>query len=100
MPRSVRIEYEGAFYHVMARGNRREAIFRDREDRLYFLKALSETCGQTPSLPDADPRSDRPRCGGRESRFLAALAPPRPPHSPAPIPIPTGHGAAGAKANS
>lgn len=47
MPRSVRIEYAGAFYHVMARGNRREAIFRDREDRLYFLKALSETCGMT-----------------------------------------------------
>ena len=47
MPRSVRIEYEGAFYHVMARGNRREPIFRDREDRLFFLKALSETCGMT-----------------------------------------------------
>ena len=27
---------------------------------------------QTPSLPDADPRSDRFRCGGRESKFLAA----------------------------
>ena len=26
---------------------------------------------QTPSLPDADPRSDRFRCGGRESKFLA-----------------------------
>ena len=29
MPRSIRIEYPGAFYHVMARGNRREEIFRD-----------------------------------------------------------------------
>ena len=28
---------------------------------------------QTPLLPDADPRSDRPRCGGRESKFLAAI---------------------------
>jgi cobyrinic acid a,c-diamide synthase len=27
---------------------------------------------QTPSLPDARPRSDRFRCGGRESNFLAA----------------------------
>ena len=27
---------------------------------------------RTPSLPDAGPRSDRPRCGGRESKFLAA----------------------------
>ena len=26
---------------------------------------------RTPSLPDADPRSGRPRCGGRESKFLA-----------------------------
>ena len=29
MARSIRIEYPGAFYHVMARGNRREAIFND-----------------------------------------------------------------------
>jgi len=28
---------------------------------------------QTPSLPNADPRSDRPRCGGRESKFLADI---------------------------
>ena len=27
---------------------------------------------QTPSLPDADPLSDCPRRGGRESKFLAA----------------------------
>jgi hypothetical protein len=27
--------------------------------------------GRTPSLPDARPRSDRFRCGGRESEFLA-----------------------------
>ena len=25
------------------------------------------------SLPDADPRSIHPRCGGRESKFLAAV---------------------------
>jgi hypothetical protein len=28
---------------------------------------------QTPSLPNADPRSDRPRSGRRESKFLAAI---------------------------
>jgi len=28
---------------------------------------------QTPSLPDARPGSDRFRCGGRESKFLAVL---------------------------
>ena len=29
------MEYGGAFYHVIARGNRREAIFLDDEDRLF-----------------------------------------------------------------
>lgn len=47
MPRSIRIEYSGAFYHVMARGNRREDIFRDEDDRRFFLKTLSEACGMT-----------------------------------------------------
>jgi len=47
MARSIRIEYEGAFYHVMARGNRRERIFRDEDDRRFFPKTLSEACGMT-----------------------------------------------------
>jgi REP element-mobilizing transposase RayT len=47
MPRSIRIEYPGAFYHVMARGNRREAIFRDVTDRRFFLQTLGEACGMT-----------------------------------------------------
>ena len=47
MPRSVRIEYAGAFYHVMARGNRREDIFRDEDDRWFFLKGLGEACEMT-----------------------------------------------------
>lgn len=46
MARSIRIEYPGALYHVMARGNRREEIFRDEADRRFFLKALSEACGK------------------------------------------------------
>jgi putative transposase len=45
MARGVRIEYPGAFYHVMARGNRREAIFRDNADRQLFLKTLARTSG-------------------------------------------------------
>ncbi len=31
MPRQVRMEFEGAFYHVMCRGDRREAIFQDEQ---------------------------------------------------------------------
>ena len=47
MPRSIRIEYPGAFYHVMARGNRREAIFHDEADRRFFLQTLGEACKMT-----------------------------------------------------
>jgi REP element-mobilizing transposase RayT len=45
--RSLRVEYPGAYYHVMARGNRREDIFLDEDDREFFLKAVSEACAQT-----------------------------------------------------
>ncbi len=47
MARNIRIQYPGGFYDVMARGNRREAIFFDDEDRRYFLKALGEACAMT-----------------------------------------------------
>jgi len=47
MPRHLRIEFPGAFYHVMARGNRREVIFHDDDDRRFFLATLSEACAMT-----------------------------------------------------
>ena len=47
MARSIRIEYEGAIYHVMARGNRREDIYVDDEDRQFFLGTLAEACEMT-----------------------------------------------------
>ena len=37
MARPLRIEYEGAYYHVTTRGNERKAIFRDDIDRRKFL---------------------------------------------------------------
>src|SRR3954454_7778817 len=46
MPRSLRIEYPGAFYHVMARGNGRANVFRDDGDRSLFLQTLDEACGR------------------------------------------------------
>ena len=47
MARPLRIEYAGAVYHVMARGNRAQAIFRDDQDRLGFLETLGEACEKT-----------------------------------------------------
>ncbi len=40
MARPLRIEFEGALYHVMARGNARAAIFLNDEDRRAFLENL------------------------------------------------------------
>ncbi|HEV2331391.1 MAG TPA: transposase [Verrucomicrobiae bacterium] len=47
MARKLRIEYPGAIYHVMNRGDRREPIFKDDQDRRGFLAALGETCEKT-----------------------------------------------------
>ena len=47
MARKLRVEYPGAIYHVMNRGDRREAIFTDDKDRECFLAALGEACGKT-----------------------------------------------------
>jgi len=47
MPRKLRIEYAGAIYHVINRGDRRDDIFRDDEDRRRFLATLEEACRKT-----------------------------------------------------
>lgn len=47
MPRALRIEYPGAIYHVMNRGDRREPIFRDELDQKKFLTTLTEACTKT-----------------------------------------------------
>lgn len=47
MARKLRIQYPGAIYHVMNRGDRREPIFNDDTDRHLFLKTLSEACAKT-----------------------------------------------------
>ena len=57
MVRKLRIQYPGAIYHVMNRGDllssdygkasRREDIFKDDEDCRRFLSTLGEACGRT-----------------------------------------------------
>ncbi len=47
MARPLRIEYAGAIYHVLSRGDRREAIFRRDADRELFLDLLARTCRRT-----------------------------------------------------
>jgi REP element-mobilizing transposase RayT len=47
MARKLRVQYSGAIYHVMNRGDRREPIFKDDQDRQRFLATLGEACVKT-----------------------------------------------------
>ena len=46
MARPLRLEYAGAFYHVTSRGDRREDIFFDDDDRIVWLEVLGNVCGR------------------------------------------------------
>jgi len=46
MARPLRLEYKGALYHVTSRGDRREDIFEDDEDRLRWLDNLAKVCSR------------------------------------------------------
>ena len=47
MARKLSVEYPGTLYHVMSRGDQREAIYRDDADRKRFLETLGEACRKT-----------------------------------------------------
>jgi putative transposase len=47
MARPLRIQYPGAVYHVMARGNHGQGIFQDDRDQQCFLETLGEACEKT-----------------------------------------------------
>ena len=40
MTRPLRIEFEGAFYHIISRGNEKSNIYRDKNDRKNFIDIL------------------------------------------------------------
>jgi len=47
MARKLRVEFEGALYHVLNRGDRRENIFYRDADRELFLDLLGQACLKT-----------------------------------------------------
>jgi len=63
MPRQMRREFAGAIYHAMNRGDRREAVFRDEQDRRMFLASLTEASGAVQKGHDDEPEMDRPKPG-------------------------------------
>lgn len=44
MARALREEYKGGAYHVIARGNNKEYIFKESIDKGYFIKLLKDNC--------------------------------------------------------
>ena len=42
MARKPRVEFAGAFYHVICRGNQRQVVFRGDADRNYYLDRLEQ----------------------------------------------------------
>jgi len=46
MVRPLRLELSGGIYHVTSRGDRREAIYEDDEDRIEWLSILGKTCNR------------------------------------------------------
>lgn len=42
MARPLRVEYEGAVYHILSRGNRAEFIFEEDPEKEYFLQILQK----------------------------------------------------------
>ena len=47
MPRRLRIEFDGAIYHVMARGNGRQNIVHDDGDRQRLIDDLARTVARS-----------------------------------------------------
>ena len=45
--RKLRIQYPGAIYHLMSRGDHREPVFDDEQDREGFLATLQDCCQKT-----------------------------------------------------
>lgn len=46
MARRPRLQFAGAVYHVMARGNRKSTIFHDDEDRYQFLRVVDDAAAR------------------------------------------------------
>jgi len=65
MARPLRIEFPGALCHVTSRGNARQRVFRDDEDREMFLATLpgwwSAQLALSRLLPDGQPHPFRTR---------------------------------------
>ena len=68
MPRFVRHEHAGAVYHVMCRGDCREAIFFEDGDRELFLATLAAICARTKGGKGSEGSGERSGERGQKKR--------------------------------
>ena len=54
MARKLRLQYPGAIYHLMSRGDRREPVFLDDADRRSCLSTLGEACAKTVEIRQSE----------------------------------------------
>ena len=47
MARNLGVQYPGAIYRMMNRGDRSDPIFKDDADRARFLETLGQSCTKT-----------------------------------------------------
>jgi hypothetical protein len=46
-PHKLRVQYPGAIYYLMNRGDQRDKFFRDDQDRHHVLNTLAQACQKT-----------------------------------------------------
>jgi hypothetical protein len=79
MSRPLRIEFPEAIYHVTARGDRREPIFDNDQDRAEFLDLVGKTLDRFDAcviglLPDGQPLPSGPAYPQRHTTPGSGLA--------------------------
>ena len=75
MPRKLRVEYPGAMYHVMSRGDRCENIFLDEVDRQDSLQRMLSIKGIAARVHLGASKS----ANARLHQFMTPLPPSDPP---------------------
>jgi len=67
MARPLRLQFDGAIYHVTSRGNARDDIFEDDRDRHVFLECLQWKIGSGLVSCKLRPQSGRGNSHGSSS---------------------------------
>ena len=74
MSRAWRIEYEGAYYHLLSRGNEGRDIFINKKDRIVFLDTIGEMSARFEIDVHAYVLMDNHYCGESNGQAIRSRA--------------------------